>query len=150
MDLLHKDLSIGRWVIKFNMFFFWSITSYYLYSVRMIWNIQPFWIMFFFIFICIIIKINHFVFTYSSSSVLHTSPAFVLLKICNILSSLLLSAILLISSVYTLCASLLNLRYDFNMMSLFNKQFLSSLNLSSRFITHFVSFSLFITIAIIY
>ena len=68
---------------------------------------------------------------YSSSSVFHTFPTLVPYgydvipsKVCNILSSLLLNAILLISSVNTLCTSLLNLCYDFNMISLFCKHFL--------------------------
>ena len=84
--------------------------------------------MFCFIFICIIIKINHLYLL--SISVLHTFPTFgygydaVLSKICNLLSSLLLSPILLISSVYTLCNSLLNLCFGFSMILLFSKQFL--------------------------
>ena len=95
------------------------------------------------IFISIIIKINHFLFTYSRNSVLHNLPAFVpcgydviLAKFCNLFLSLLLSAILLIP-VYTLCALLLNLCCGFNITSLFNKQSSYSLNLSLRFIIHF-------------
>ena len=68
-------------------------------------------------------QINHFIFRYSTSFVLHTFPTLVpygfdviLLKICSLLSSLLLNAILLISSVYPLCASLLSLCCDFNMI----------------------------------
>ena len=87
--------------------------------------------MFYFVFICIIIKINNFIFRYSSSSVLHIFPTFVpyeydviLSNVCNHLSSKLLNAILSISSVYALCALLLNLCWDFNMISLFSKQFL--------------------------
>ena len=41
----------------------------------------------------------------------------ILSKVCNLLLLLLLSAILLISSVYTSCLSLLNLCCDFNMIS---------------------------------
>ena len=70
--------------------------------------------MFFSIFISIIIKINHLYLP--STSLLHTLKAFVpygyvliLSKVCNLLSSLLLSVILLTSSVYTQCVSLLNL-----------------------------------------
>ena len=77
--------------------------------------------MFYFIFISIIIKINNFIFTLLNSSVLHTLQALVpevydviQSKVCNLLSSSLLSAILLISSVYTSCLSLLNLCCDFN------------------------------------
>ena len=96
------------------------------YSLWMIWNIWPFWIMFCFIFICIIIKVNHFIFKCFSSSVLHTFPALdiILSKVCNLLSSLLFSAILLIISLYTLCASLLNFFHDFNMISLLKSNFL--------------------------
>ena len=68
-----------------------------------------------FIFISIIIKINHFIFNNSRNSVLHTFASLVpcgynvfLSKVCNLLLSLLLSAILLISSEYTLCTSFLN------------------------------------------
>ena len=46
----------------------------------------------------------------------------ILLKVCNLSSSLLLSASLLTSLVYTLCNSLLNPCYDFNLISFFNKQ----------------------------
>ena len=55
-------------------------------------------------------------FDLSNSSVLHTLPTpvpsgydVILSKVCNLLSSLLLIAILLISSVYTSCLSLVNL-----------------------------------------
>ena len=63
-------------------------------------------IMVYFIFICIVIKVNHLHLINISLS--HTLKAFpcgcvvILSKICNLLSSLLLSAILLISSLYTL------------------------------------------------
>ena len=73
-------------------------------------------------------QISHFIFTHFSSSVLHTFTAFtpygydiILSKICDLLSSLLLSAILLISLVYTLCDSLLILCCDSDMVSLFSK-----------------------------
>ena len=62
-------------------------------------------------------------------SLSHTLKAFVaygcvviLSKVCNLLSSLLLSAILLISSVYTQCVSLLIIYCVFSMMLLLNKQ----------------------------
>ena len=86
--------------------------------------------MFRFAFISNIIKINHFIFRYSSSSVLHTFPTFapygydiILSNVYKLLSLLLLSAILVISSVPTLWASLLNLCCDFNIVSLFSKHF---------------------------
>ena len=70
-----------------------------------------------FIFVSTIIKVNHLYLLSISFS--HTLKAFVpyghvviLSKVGNLLSSLLLSAILLICSVYTLYASLLNLRCD--------------------------------------
>ena len=99
--------------------------------LRMIWNIWLLWIMLCFVFICIIIKINHsYLFNISFS---HTLKAFVsygyvliLLNVCNLLSSLLLSAILLISSVYTQCASISNFCCDFCMISFLNKQFWES------------------------
>ena len=76
--------------------------------------------MFCFIFICIIIEINHLYLF--SISVLHTFPALdpygydvILTKLCNLLSSLLLSTILLTSLAYTSCNSLLNLCCDFSM-----------------------------------
>ena len=96
------------------MCFFGSRPSYNKYFVWMIWNIWSLWIMFCFISISVIIKINYLCLL--SISVLYTFPA--------------LGAILLTSSVSTLCASLLNLSCDFNMISLFNKQSLWSLNLS--------------------
>ena len=74
------------------------------------------------------IKINYHLYLLSIS-ILHTLKAFVpygyvliLSKVCNPLSTLLLSAILLTCSVYTQCASLLNLCCDFSMISFLNKQ----------------------------
>ena len=97
-----------------------------------------------FIFISTIIRVNHFIFRCFGSSVLYTFPTLspygydvILSKVFNLLSALLLSAILLISSVYTLCASFLNLFCDFNMISILSKQLLQPLNLSLRFITDF-------------
>ena len=58
-------------------------------------------------------------------------------EIRNLSSSLLLSAILLTSSDYTQCLSLLNLCCDFSMILFVSKYFLLSLNLSITFITHF-------------
>ena len=51
--------------------------------------------------------------------------AVILSKILNLLSSLLPSAISLISLVYTPCVSLLHLCCDISMVLLFNKQFLN-------------------------
>ena len=76
---------------------------------------------------CIIIKINHLYLL--SISLSHTRKTFVpfryfviLWEVCKILSSWLIRATLLISSVYTQCASLLNLCCNSNMILLFNKQ----------------------------
>ena len=70
----------------------------------------------------------------------------ILSKVCNILSSLLLSAVLLISSVCTLCTPFSNLCCDFNIASLFNKPFLKSLNLSLRCITCFFLYFAFLSL----
>ena len=79
-----------------------------------------------FISISITIKINYLIIL--SISLLHTLKAFashgcvlILSQVCNILSSLLLSAILLGSSVYTECASLLNPYCDCSIGLLLNK-----------------------------
>ena len=84
--------------------------------------------MLFLIFISRNIKINHL--HLLSILILHTLKAFVpygsvliLSKVCNPLSTLLLSVILLTCSVYTQCASLLNLCCDFSMISFLNKRF---------------------------
>ena len=98
--------------------------------------------MFCFIFIGIVIKINHLYLL--SSSDLHTFPTLapygydvLLSKVCSLLLSLLVSAISVnFFNIYILCASLLNLFCGFNMISLFSNQFLSSLNFSIPFITH--------------
>ena len=98
--------------------------------------------MLFFIIISIIIKIIGFYLL--TISLLLTLKAFVPYEyvlipseICNLLSSLLLSAILLTSSDYTQCPSLLNLCCDFSMILFLSKYFLLSLNLNITFITHF-------------
>ena len=83
--------------------------------------------MLYFIFINIIIKINHLYLF--SISLLHNLKAphgygLILSKVCNLLSLLILSAILLTSSVYTQCASFSNLSFAFSMVSFLNKQFL--------------------------
>ena len=83
--------------------------------------------MFCFVFICITIKINYLYLL--SLSLSYTLKAFnpyryvvILSKVCNLLSSLLLSAILFICSVYKLCDSLLNLCCDCSIGLLLNKQ----------------------------
>ena len=82
-----------------------------------------------FICISIIIKINHLYLR--SISLLNILKAFlpygyvlILTKFYNLLSSLLLRAILLTSSVYTQCLSILSLSCDFGMISFLIKQFL--------------------------
>ena len=81
-----------------------------------------------FIFISIIIKINHLYLL--SISLSHTFVPYgyvvILSKVVNLLSSFLLSAILLTSSVCKQCPSLLNLCCDFIVISFLNKQFLLS------------------------
>ena len=98
------------------------------------------------IFVCNIIKINHFILTFKCfcNSILHTVPApapygyeVILSKVCNLLSLLLLEAILLIYSINTLCFSLLNICCGFNTILPLCRHFLYSSNLSIRFITHF-------------
>ena len=82
-----------------------------------------------FIFISIIIKINHLYLL--SIPLLNILKAFlpyayvlILTKFYNLLSSLLLRAILLTSSVYTQCPSILSLCCNFGMISFLIKQFL--------------------------
>ena len=78
--------------------------------------------MFCFLFICLIIKLNNLYLDILANSILLTFLAFVsyehdiILSKVYMLSSLLLNAIL-IYSVYKLCASLLNLCGDFNLIS---------------------------------
>ena len=105
-----------------------------------------------FIFIQIIIKIDQLL----SISLSHTLKAFapyryvaILSIFCNFLSSLLLSAILLIYSVYTLCASILKLCWDYSISLLLNKKSSRWLNLSILFITHiFVPFAFLCRLAL--
>ena len=83
--------------------------------------------MFCFIFTLTIIKVNHlYLLSISLSHILKVFVPYryvvILSKVCNLLSSLLLSAISLISSGYTQCVSLLNLYCDFSMISFLNKQ----------------------------
>ena len=101
---------------------------------------------FYFIFISIIIKINHlYLLSISLSHILKAYGHVVILsKVRNILSSLLLSAILSISAGYTQCASLANLCCNFSMTLFLNKQFIS-LNLSILFITPYVVHLAFLT-----
>ena len=67
---------------------------------------------------------NHLYLTRISLSHVPYGHAVIMPKVCNLLSSLLLSVILLISSVYSLCASLLNLCCGFSVIPFLNKQFL--------------------------
>ena len=125
-------LSISGWLlIKFNNAFVFldpEPLNYYC-SLWMIWNIWLLWIRFFSVFICNIIKTNHFILSaVFSNSILHTFPTLapyihdvILSKVHNLLSSLLLSTILLISSVYTLFA--LRCR-NLRMIPLFSNQHL--------------------------
>ena len=83
--------------------------------------------MFCFIFTLTIIKVNHlYLLSISLSHILKVFVPYryvvILSKVFNLLSSLLLSAISLISSGYTQCVSLLNLYCDFSMISFLNKQ----------------------------
>ena len=86
-----------------------------------------------FIFVSIFIKINHL--HLFSVLLLHTLKAFVwdeyvdmdmdiLSNVYHLLPSSLISEILLTSAIYTQCASLINLCYDFSMISVLNKQFI--------------------------
>ena len=100
-------LSISTWLfIKFNYAFVFhdpkpceppKLPKYF---VWMIWKVWLLWIMFSFDFISIIIKVNHFIFTYSNNSVLHTFGTLVpykyvviLPRFYNLLSSLLFGRI---------------------------------------------------------
>ena len=105
------------------------------------------------VFISIITKVNHLYLL--GISLLFTLRAFVpyayvllLSNFCNLLSSLLLSAIWLNYSVYTQCGSLLNLCCKFSMVSFLNRQYVWELNLSILFLHIFCSFS-FLNILII-
>ena len=104
-----------------------------------------------FVFMSIIIKINHLYLL--SISLSYTLRAFVPYKyvvipsFCNLLSSLLFSAILLTYSVYTLCASLLNRCCDFGMISLLSNQFSLHIHMKSiLFITIFFAPLVFLTL----
>ena len=104
--------------------------------IRNLWSI---WIIFFGVFFCNIIKINNFLYRFiillhsvSSYSITRTLPVpytYVSIKsiACILLSLFELKAILLISSVKTLCLSLLNLCCICNISSLF---FVNSVRLS--------------------
>ena len=80
--------------------------------------------MFHFVFICIIIKINHL---YLHLTFVYFPDGYIVIlpKFCNLLSLLQLSETLLISAVYTQCPSTLNLCRDFAMVlfsNVFNHQ----------------------------
>ena len=104
--------------------------------VRNLWSI---WIMFFYVFFWNIIKVNHFLYrcimllhlisSFSLTRSLVAPYAYVSIESVDwiLLSSFQLIAILLISSVKTLCLSLLNLCCICNISSLF---FVNSVRLS--------------------
>ena len=117
----------------------------------MVWNMQPFWIIFCSVFRCNIIKLIIFYIIYLfylfRQFELNTFPTFVPYRydfipstLCNILLSLKLNANLLTFSVNTLCASLLKLCYDLNILLIFFRQFLQSSNFAFYY-TFFVSFA---------
>ena len=109
----------------------------------MVRNVWPICIVLFYVFFCNIIKAKHFVLFYHIITLnfffLHTRSllvrcAYVFTESidCILLSSFKLKAILLISSLKTLCLSLLNLCCVFNISLLFyTNSFLSSLRLST-------------------
>ena len=94
----------------------------------MIRNLWPIWIMLFYIFFCDIIKVNRFLNRFiillhliRSFSLTRSFLAYVYIESidCILLSSFDFKAILLISSVKTLCLSLLNLCCVFRINLLF-------------------------------
>ena len=125
MDLLHIDIFDQYLVdslLSLIMHFFFPDPQSPVINVLYRWSgiYGQFWLCSVLFFFSNIIKLNHFIFRHSSSSFLHIFPLLaphvyntILWKVCNLLSSLLLSAILLISSLYTLCASFLNFCCDF-------------------------------------
>ena len=106
----------------------------------MIRNLCPVWILFSYFFLCNIIKVNKFL--YSFIILLHLISSFLLTKSllvpygyisiesidCILLSLFELRAVLLISSIKSLCLSLLDLCRVFNISLLF---FMNSLRLST-------------------
>ena len=102
----------------------------------MVRNFWPIWLMFF-VFFCNIIKVKHFlccfILLHLIYSFLHTTSLFIPYAHvstkstdCILLSSLELKTILLISSVKTLCLSLLNLCCVFSISLLFFYEFFLS------------------------
>ena len=108
----------------------------------MIRNMQPIWIMLFYIFFCfifyfvslyfsitssklIIFVLYYYIVTFNVFNSLLVSYAYVSIESIDsiLLSSLALNAILLTSSINTLCFSFLNLPYDFNINLLFFSKF---------------------------
>ena len=121
----------------------------------MIRNLSPIWITFFYVFFCNIINVNNFLYLFII--LLHLTSSFLLTRSllvpyayvsiesndCILLSSFELNAILLISSVKTLCLSLLNLCCVFNIDLLFLMNFYHFLKvyLCSFFSRYFILLS---------
>ena len=113
------------------IFFSRSRASSYQYSVWMIKNLEPIWIIFLYVLYFNNIKVNHFfysfivllhlVFSFSFTRYLLVPYAYVSIELidCIVLLSFELKKILLISSVKTLCLSLLNLCCVFDIDLLF-------------------------------
>ena len=106
-----------------------------------------FWIMFCFVFICDIIKVKHsdivfiilscLIFSFLHIRSLVFPHAYVSIELidCILLSSFELKAILLISSVKTLCLSALNLCFVFNIRLFLINSFSSSLRNLNQFLS---------------
>ena len=131
---------------------FFHIQSLQLLQICMdLWHI---WIMFLYVFFWKIIKVNHFL--YHFIILLHLISSFSFTRSflvpyayvsvesvdCILLSSFELKAILLISSVKTLCLSLLNLCcvFDINLMFFMNSLFKFPFSLDNYFILKLSSF----------
>ena len=132
MDLLHRnifDQCLVGFLLKLIIHLFFQILSLLLliFCMNDLEYMASFYhVLFYF---NVVIKIDHLYLL--SISLSHILKAFVpyghvatLSNVCNLLSSLLFSAVLITSSVYTLWSSLLNLSSDFNMvLLLYNKSF---------------------------
>ena len=113
------------------IFFSRSRASSYQYSVWMIKNLEPIWIIFLYVLYFNNIKVNHFFYSFivllhlvssfSFTRYLLVPYAYVSIELidCIVLLSFELKKILLISSVKTLCLSLLNLCCVFDIDLLF-------------------------------
>ena len=115
----------------------------------MVRNLWPIWIMFFYVFFYNVVKVSHYLYhfivllhlisSFSLTGSLRVPYAYVSIKSidCILSSSFELNAILLFSSVKTLCLSLLNLCCVFNIHLLF------FMNSSWFFLTN-ISFQIFL------